>query len=174
MTRVPRRLPWTALLIALLATGCTDSSRVRKVTGKVTLDDVALAGADVQFVPASPEDLHQGTFGNLGKGTDAEGKFEIVLGPATGMNAQPGRFKVLVTKGSSNAAPPPGELNEEDFIKAKMKVGPGADPKAGPKGNPSSNRNSLPPIYAEPRTSPFTFDVTDGDNDVGTLKLKKQ
>ena len=154
--------PWrllAALLIAFVVTGCTDNSRVRKVTGLVTMDDAPLAGADLQFLPADPQDLQIGSFTGT---TGADGKFEIALGSNTGKNAQPGKFVVLVTKGGGVGAPPVVG-DGDDKTKELMKIGPGL-----------VGGSTLPPIYADRNRSPFKVELKEGETDVGTLKLKKQ
>src|SRR5262245_10553192 len=86
--------------VALLAAGC--GSRLSTVKGKVLYNGEPLAGADLEFKPES--DLTLGSFGGQ---TDSEGHFEIKIGKGTGMNAKPGRYVVLITKGKAIGMPPP-------------------------------------------------------------------
>lgn len=160
----PPVLFWLVFAVAFAPLGCTDTagkSGVTKVTGTVTLDDVPLAGANVQFLPENPKDLHLGV---CGADTGSDGKFERVLGQ--GMNAQPGRFVVLITKGAGVGAPPPDPAvagpKDEDKTKELMKIGPG-------KGG-----GSLPAIYGSRDQSPFKVELKQGINEVGPFHLKSK
>src|SRR5947208_14415308 len=107
--------------IALFAVGCSGAS-VGLVKGKVFYNNEPLSGAELEF--KHEKDLALGAFGGQ---TDAQGNFEIKIGKGTGMNAKPGRYAVLITKGKAVAGPPPSDaqMSEEERLNALMKMGPG-------------------------------------------------
>jgi hypothetical protein len=158
----PRVLSWLVVAMVFALLGCSEPSGrsgVARVSGTVTLDDAPLAGANVQFLPENPKELHLGAFG---ADTSSDGKFERVLGQ--GMYAQPGRFVVVITKGAGVGAPPPAVTGpkDEDKTKELMKIGPG---KAG---------GSLPAIYGSRDQSPFKVELKLGINEVGPFHLKSK
>jgi hypothetical protein len=147
--------------IALLAAGCS-GSKVGTVKGQVLYNGEPLAGADLEFTPES--DLTLGSFGGQ---TDAEGHFKIRIGKGTGMNAKPGRYAVLITKGKSIGLPPPeAARNEEDRVKALMEMGPG-----GPGAGSSGAVGILPAKYASRDTTPFKVEISTGVNDLNPFRL---
>src|SRR5215475_3862602 len=102
-------------MLVLLAAGCSGSP-VSTVKGKVLYNGAPLSGADLEFKPET--DLTLGSFGGQ---TDSDGSFEIKFGRGTGMNAKPGRFVVLITKGKPIGMPPPdAHLSEEERVQALM------------------------------------------------------
>jgi hypothetical protein len=164
-----QRLMSTLLLpaaIALLAAGCSKPG-VSIVKGKVFYNNQPLSGAELEFKPET--DLTLGAFGGQ---TDAEGNFEIKLGKGTGMNARPGKFVVLITKGRSITMmmPPPDTsgMSEMDRTAALMKAGP-----VGPgTGNKAAQYGILPQKYASPSTSPFKVEISEGTNDLNPFRLE--
>lgn len=135
-----RSLRW--LLVALVVCGCSGGgSPVTKVAGTVTLDNKALAGADVLFWPK--DDL------NLGAGmgtTGPDGRFTVVPDPRHGVTMKPGWYVVVVGK----TAGPPGAT---------------ADDVAAPAGGVPGARSLIPEVYGSKERSPLVVEVTAGDND---------
>jgi len=139
------------------------------VKGKVTYNGEPLVSADVEFVPKT--DL---SIGGFMAQTEPDGTFEVKLGKGTGRYAWPGSFVVLITKGSARASgmPPPEDLaglSEEDRTMALMKGGPGVG-KVG-KASSTSYHGILPERYSNKTSCPFKFELSEGPNDIGTLKL---
>lgn len=166
MRQLMRTLILPAAAAVLVAAGCSSGASLKLVKGKVTYNGEPLGAADLEFVPK--EDRTIGSF--MGQ-ADPDGTFEIKIGKGTGRNAKPGSFIVLVTKGKGFGAPPPevaAGLSEEERVHALMKAGPGGP---GSVGSGSGNYGILPDKYANKATSPFKFDLSEGENDIGTLKL---
>jgi hypothetical protein len=158
----PRLTPKLLLpaALALLAAGCFGSPR-STVKGKVLYNGAPLAGADLEFKPEG--DLTLGSFGGQ---TDSDGSFEIKVGPGTGMNARPGRYVVLITKGKPIGLPPPdAQLSEEERVKALMEMGPGG-PGAG-----GASAGILPARYASAASTPFKVDIVAGTNDLNPFRM---
>ncbi len=158
-----RRLMTVLVLpaLALLAAGCSGGG-VSLVKGKVLYNGQPLSGAELEFRPE--KDLTLGAFGGT---TDAEGHFEIKIGKGTGMNARPGRFSVVITKGKSVTTPlPDAGANEEERVKALMEAGPG-----GPGSAPGA-AGILPPRYASTSSTPFKVEISDGVNDLNPFQME--
>jgi hypothetical protein len=128
--------------VAVLATGCASAPpEVKLVRGKVTYNGEPLAKADLEFTPET--DLALGGFGGQ---TDSEGAYHIELGKGTGKNARPGRFLVLISKGSSKVT--------------------GIDPTEG------GTYGILPEKYAIKSSTPFHIEIAAGENELKTLNLE--
>jgi hypothetical protein len=82
---------WVLLVLPLLllGLGCNSKGLV-KVSGKVTLDDKPLEGAEVNFIPASGGAPASGY-------TGSDGTFTLTT-YRTGDGAKPGEYKVTVSK----------------------------------------------------------------------------
>jgi hypothetical protein len=79
--------------VAILA-GCSSSGpALTPVSGTVTLDNKALEGAMVRFLPQGDA---QGQ-GGAGK-TDASGKYEITAQRLNRKGVQPGEYKVIISR----------------------------------------------------------------------------
>jgi len=153
-------------VFALLAAGCSSYSSVKLVKGKVTYNNDPLGGADLEFVPKS--DL---TLGSFGAQTEPDGTFAVKLGKGTGRNARPGDFIVLVTKGKGAGMPSPdviGGLNDQEREKILMKAQASL---VGVPGGSSASQGLLPERYGSKASSPFKFNISEGENDLDTLKL---
>jgi hypothetical protein len=147
--------------VTLLVAGCSKPG-VSTVKGKVLYNGEPLSGADLEFMPE--KDLTLGAFGGH---TDAEGRFEIKIGKGTGMNARPGRFVVLITKGKAIGVPTPdANMPEEERVKVLMLIGPG-----GPGSAPGAH-GILPARYASASTTPFKVDVSEGANDLNPFQME--
>jgi hypothetical protein len=139
----PKRFLFLVIaLVAVLAAGCASAPpEVKIVRGKVTYNGAPLAKADLEFTPET--DLTLGAF--MGQ-TDSEGAYDIALGKGTGKNAKPGKFVVLVSKGSSTAG--------------------GVNPAEG------GTYGILPQQYAIKSSTPFHIELAVGINELETLKLE--
>ncbi len=163
-----RTILHSVAVFALLAAGCSAYSSVKHVTGKVTYNNEPLGGADLEFVPKT--DL---TLGSFGAQTEPDGTFSVKLGKGTGRNARPGDFIVLVTKGKGAGMPSPdviGGLNEQEREKILMKAQASLVGVAS--GGSSGSQGLLPERYSSKASSPFKFTLSEGENDLGTLKLE--
>jgi hypothetical protein len=82
------------------------------------------------------------------------------------MNAKPGTYVVLITKGAGiGFAPPPTSLPSDEEERTKLLM------KGGPTGVP---RGVLPAVYADRRTTPFTREIKPGDNQLEPFLLKSK
>jgi hypothetical protein len=139
-------------LVAFLGCGTgTDNPPTYPVTGTVTLKGKPVAGADIVFVPSTPDAL--AAFAK----SDAEGKFAMrTFEPGDG--AVTGSYKVKVMKLEQ------GDVEETpvfDSTEAEAEIYVEGDPVKPPK-------NLLPPRYADHNvsgltvsvaTEPVTFDI---------------
>ena len=131
-----------AAFAAVFAAGCASSPpEVKIVRGKVTYNGEPLAKADLEFTPEI--DLSLGAFGGQ---TDSEGAFDIELGKGTGKHAKPGRYLVLISKGSSKTT--------------------GIMPGEG------GTYGILPEKYAIKGSTPFHLEIVAGVNELETLNLE--
>jgi hypothetical protein len=155
--------------VALLAAGCSKPG-VNAVKGKVYYNNQPLSGAEVEFKPET--DLTLGAF--MGH-TDADGNFEIKVGKGTGMNARPGKFVALVTKGRSitGMMPPPDApgMTEEQRIKAMMEASP-VPPSSGSNRINTAAYGILPVKYSTPSQTPFRVEIKEGVNELQPFKLE--
>ncbi len=152
--------------LALFVVGCSQSG-AGLVKGKVFYNDEPLAGADLEFKPE--QDMSLGAFGGQ---TDGQGNFEIKIGKGTGMNAKPGRYVALISKGKTADMPPPdAPMTEEERVQALMKMGPGPGPGGRALGKGSAG-GMLPAKYASASTSPFKVDIGEGVNDLNPFRLQ--
>jgi hypothetical protein len=148
--------------VALLTAGCSRPG-VSTVKGKVLYNGAPLSGAELEFKPE--KDL---TLGSFGGSTDEDGTFEIKLGKGTGMNARPGRFVVLITKGKGIGMPHiDATMSEEERVKAMMKAGPGGPGFASSK----ANVGILPQRYAASSSTPFKVEISEGPNDLNPFRM---
>jgi hypothetical protein len=98
-------------LAIVLALGCGCSKRLAPVSGKVTLNGKALAGATVTFLPVAEEGAIEAGNSSLGK-TDTEGRF--TLQTTRGENgARVGKHRVSISLlapqvGEDDSRPPRG------------------------------------------------------------------
>jgi len=86
--RLLGHVAWGALLVLVLAAGCSEGPRLVKAGGVVKYKGAPLAGADVVFVPDA------GGLPSIGR-TDESGKFTLSTSGRAG--APPGPYKVSVT-----------------------------------------------------------------------------
>lgn len=148
-----------AAAACFLAAGCS-ASGPQNVTGTVTLDGEPLDGADVDFVGKQME------LGAFRGRTGPDGKFTVHLGKGTGHYAKPGQFVVLVTKGKAvGVSAPPGDVGggDEEKLKELMKA-----------TAPGVSRGTLPPVYADVNTSPFTVEIKDGTTEMEPINLESK
>jgi hypothetical protein len=154
-----------SVFAVITAVGCGGASFV-PVTGTVTLDGKPLAGAAVNFTPATAGQ------GQVAQGqTDESGKF--TLSSVGGLGAVPGSYKIGVSKLEGAAA---GSTLKGDSAKAAAGAaptgttlsGPGGGPMAGPPAQPKS---AVPAKYVNPDQSGLTAEVKSGMAPI-TLELK--
>ena len=139
-------------VVALLAAGCGEGSKLLPASGTVTYNGKPLEGALVTFL---------GEGNQLGSGTtDAAGKYTIsTLGKS---GATPGKNQVAVTKQTSATGAPqasagpatPPTAEEIQKMSASMKSSMSA----------STSKDLLPKKYADPAQSGFTADVQPGNS----------
>jgi hypothetical protein len=159
---------WVPLALGLLvAAGCggsgTENPATYPVSGTVTLDGKAVAGATVTFVPEGGSGGHP-----AGGTTDQSGQYTLTTF-AGGDGAVPGKYQVKIVKfesaapaGASGAGSGSGSAIPEDANYA-----PPGDADAAP----VADKNVLPEKYADPTRSGFTVEVTDGENTGKDFKL---
>lgn len=129
---------WPSLIVAVLwladCAGCGyRRPALTQATGTVTLDGKPLAGASVNLVP------ERGGRPSVGS-TDSKGRFTLsTYGSRDG--AARGPHRIVVTK----------------FVPRKP-----ATESAGIDGAEIEAVNVLPPVYADPATTPFSVDVRPG------------
>ena len=99
----PRSRVWWLMLASVALTGC--ASPVGTVTGKVTVKDKPVAGAELSFEPADREDEHY--FGVANN----EGAYQVSYRTKRGLPL--GRYRVVVSRYLWRGKPlPPGEGSE--------------------------------------------------------------
>jgi hypothetical protein len=135
-----------ACWLALL--GCSGGPNNPTIKGQVLLDGQPLAGARVFF--------QGGDKAGNGAVTNEDGKFAFDASHPQN-TLKPGMYKVTITKlvdVKTGQAPPAGD---EEMLAAS--------------GNA---KNSLPPIYAQPQTTPLSAEIKQGPNELKAFELKKQ
>ena len=144
--KIQTRLGTASMLLACLL-GCgpeNNNPPTFPVTGTVTFKGAPVAGADIVFVPTTPEAL--AAFAK----SDAEGKFEMrTFEPGDG--AVSGTYKVKVTKLEA------GEVSETPVFESsedEVEIYVEGDPVTPPK-------NLLPPRYADHNSSGLTLTVAE-------------
>jgi len=145
------------LLVATIVAGC--GSGATKVEGVVTLDGTPIDKATVTFVPQD------------GKGqpavgiSDPSGNFSLLTNGKPG--AQPGAYKVVVTKTEVIEGLAPGDPKYMEMMKKGVaKSGPMAGGPAGPK-------TQLPAVYSKAESTPLTQKVPP-ENSPLKLELKSK
>jgi hypothetical protein len=153
------------VLLAALVGGCGRSKAV-KVSGIVTLDDVPVEGATVQFVPV---DSSKGATA-ICSSTGSDGRYRLTTkNPNDG--AVPGEYKVLVTLSDIVDAPPgagtgPGGGMRPDQMIDPMKGFAEEQRKQtkGGKEGPKKKATKIPAVYGDFKTTPLKATVpADGD-----------
>lgn len=144
-----------ALGTVVCCVGCQKAGRERTypVTGTVTQDGVAVAGAVVAFHPSNGGRSASGV-------TDASGRYKLTTW-ARDDGAVPGRYRVTIAKyeGPPESAAAPGPSGpqtggEEEYSEDYQEDAPAPPP----------SKNILPPRYASPDTSGFEVEVVEGEN----------
>ena len=162
-----RRLPLLIFATALLSL-CGCGEKFVPVTGSVTIDGKAVAGASVTFLSDDGKHTSGGT-------TDESGNFTLASGADPGV--RPGNYKVTVTKypkveGSAPTGDPAADKNYINQMKKEMAAsktgGPmipnpktGGMPQPGPPGGMTAGgaKSELPAVYASIETTPLTVKV---------------
>jgi len=129
------------LMGAILAAGCSQSSGLAPITGRVTLDDKPVPNMIVNFTPLG-ETAGNGALGH----TDAEGRYAL-LDARGEAGAYVGEYKVSFYPGASRTAQ--------------------ADPALDVVAVPS--RGGLPPIYLDPNQTPLRATVPQGGGTIDLL-----
>jgi hypothetical protein len=162
------RISFLALAVAALLTAGCSSSDVKLVKGKVTYNGDPLEGAELEFLPKEDR-----TIGSFIGGTKPDGSFEIKLGKGTGKYAKAGSFVALVTKGKSiTTVAPDNMMTDEERLKVQMKMQQSMVAGGQSGGAGGGGTGILPDKYGSRASTPFKFEITEGDNDIGTLELK--
>lgn len=147
-----------AVVIVCLVVGGCSGSLTGKLSGVVTLDGKPVSDAQVQFVTKDsdkPSEIRMAS----GK-TDADGKFEILLGPSYGQQLTPGDYVVLVSKyvdkdGKVQQGDIEGGL-DLDQLKSSGDV-----------------KNVVPQGYSEMESSDIFVDIKSANQEGIQIKLKK-
>lgn len=171
------RTKWMTL-VGLLAVvcimGCADPGVERpstaKVTGTVTLDGDAVAGAVVKFSP-------KGAGGHAASGTtDDSGNFALTTFES-GDGAVPGSYQITVSKteggAAEEAAGAAGDGSEENYEAVYESMAEaGADVMAEGGSAEAEVKDLLPAKYKDPATSGFEEEVTEGGENSFTFALE--
>ncbi|OAI42299.1 hypothetical protein AYO40_00205 [Planctomycetaceae bacterium SCGC AG-212-D15] len=119
--------------LVLLAAGC-GGKRLVAVEGTVTLDGAPLARASITLFAAAEGRSAMAA-------TDDAGWFSVHTLP-DGPGAYPGEYRVTVIRNSDSEAIDP--TNKETMLHGRARAAP---------------KNTLPPIYAKPDTTPLRITV---------------
>ena len=148
MLRIQFWLGLVCSILALVCIGCGSGSThppTIKVSGKVTLDGAALAGAVVTFSP-------DGQGGHAASGTtDASGTYQLTSFES-GDGAVAGSYKVAVTKTVGSSDPAAGITDMDAAYKAADKAKSGG-------GGASQEKEAVPNKYTNSITSGLTATV---------------
>jgi hypothetical protein len=172
------RLRGVTVLVALLvsALGCTGGGghpETAEVTGKVTHNGGAVAGAMVSFSPDGAGTAAAGV-------TDATGKFSLTTF-ASGDGAVPGKYKVSISKVqqpiSADVATATADNPDAAYAAAEAA---GADVMATGRGSRATGGSAaslqpqdlLPAKYKDANTSGLTAEVAKGGNNHFEFDLK--
>ncbi len=153
------------LLLPAVLVGCGSGfPKTYKVAGTVKLGGKPVDGALVTFVPSD------GTKSAVGS-TNAQGEFKLsTFGPGDG--AQPGSYKVTITKTSTPPATATPAL--QPGVIASGDIGDDYAPPTGNeggKGGSSAPKNLLPAKYASEATSGLIATVAENDNNTFDFDL---
>ena len=136
-----------AFVVVLAAAGCSRSSGLAPVTGKVTYKGQPVPGATIVFM--GDENTRPAT-----AVSGADGSYSLMTLDAKG--AMPGSYSVVVTK---TDAPPAGEPpSMEDAAKLANRP-------------PPAPKELLPAKYADATKSPLKFEVKAGQSNKLDLPL---
>jgi hypothetical protein len=146
----------TWVTVGIVLTGCSSSSRppTYPVTGTITLQGKAVAGAFITFVPTGDEGEAASAI------TDSEGKYELTTWEA-GDGARPGEYRVKVSKQEEQAVDP-SKLVQNLTIEEEQKI------YVENKRPPPPAKRLIPSKYENEETSglihkvevkPTTFDI---------------
>jgi hypothetical protein len=119
----------------LVALGC--SKGLVRVSGKVTLDDKPLEGAEVSFVPDGGGHAASGF-------TGSDGTFRLTT-YTTGDGVEPGDYKVTVIKKEESSLPTGPSGQDPEVAKEMMKKFQQGQGNKGPK-----KTTTLPAEYSDP------------------------
>lgn len=162
-----------ALIALLLAGGCSQGVSIKTVpvSGKVTLDDQPLSGANVTFVPAAQDSSGLAQPASTGV-TGADGSYKLVTmaGSKVVDGAPPGSYKVIVTKNpnAGAVATDPMDamsgLSDEERAKKMQSMSPeelakmsGSPPK--PEDQSGAPKSEVPERYGKADESGLTATV---------------
>jgi hypothetical protein len=149
------RLCWApGIVIVLAGAGCSDSSRVYPVSGRITLDGKPMAGGgSISFIPIDGNKARTSGGEIAADGTYRLTTFKI------GDGAMAGRYRVVVTqvleKPSSQVVPDGGPVTRVDRT---LNV---------------SDDDRIPEIYSDHRKSPLTATVEGKKANEIDLELNK-
>lgn len=149
------------MLVGLAGCGGSDFPKTYAVTGTVTLDGKAVEGALVTFVPSDGQKVAIGS-------TNADGQYKLsTFNPSDG--AQPGNYKITVTKFSSppTGSPPPLEPG----VLASGDITDSYAPPKGKEGATEKSKNLLPEKYASEASSGLIATVAENNNNEVNLEL---
>jgi hypothetical protein len=157
----------TALAFLLTASGCgSGSAKLYKVSGKVTLDGVLVAGAAVQFEPLDPSTGPKPAFGRTG----SDGVFTLSTN-TTGDGAMAGKYKVIVSKVKESSSQD-GSLGYSSDQNAKTEFMIRRFKEHRQRGARPSKpaENDLPEEYGNLEKTPFIVEVPSGAYDLALRK----
>ncbi len=139
-----------AVVVCLLCLGCGEKKpeepKLFPVKGKVTLDNVAIAGASVAFLPTEPG---QGTRASGGR-TNEAGIYELETNGKAGIPA--GKFKVVITKRVMPDGSPPDDVKTPPIL--------------------SKASETIPPAYSDRNLTTLKATVPEGGGTID-FALKK-
>ena len=130
----------------LVASGCGSDFKTVPVSGRVTLDDKPVANAGVLYVP-------EGQGPTARAMTDQDGRYKLMTGKLDG--TAPGTYRVAVMRDDVSG------------------VAVGADGLETAPGSKAVIKRGLPPIYADPNSSPLRMTI-DAERSDADLKLKSK
>ncbi len=151
----------------ILPAGCSKKGKGKAVPaeGTIFLENTPLVGATIKLYPKAEGGREANAF------SEAEGKFKFTT-QNTGDGAEPGEYKVVVTKGAGIGGGDPGDISRDPEKMRKMmeemykKQGNRGAPPAVPTSEVHLN-------YSDPNKTPLTITIPPDGNKELRITIRK-
>ncbi len=144
------------ICVAGCTSGVTDAPKLYSVTGTLKVDGKPLEATSVALIPAEKDSKLKPALGT----TDKEGNFKIATNGDRGAAA--GKYKVVLGGKGVDEAPEDSKPKTSQEQAAEVMKMQGELIKS--QGKPVKKKYKFPSEWADPKTTPKTFEVTTGTN----------